>query len=126
MSGLGILLQEARQEQGLCVEDLAKCTNIRPQYLIAMEAGDLEALPGEAYVRPFLRTYAKALGLDVDQVMLEFETRALPSQDELASMREQRARHRAKRRRQSTLKMLAMIVALAGLGYLLYRLFLTL
>lgn len=125
MSGLGILLQEARVEQGLSIEEVAQHTKIRAQYLIAIEAGEYGQLPGEAYVRPFIRSYAKALGLDVEQVMLEFEVRLLPTQGELASMREQRAKLRAKKRRQFTLKLFGIAVGIAGLSYLLYRLFLT-
>lgn len=126
MTGLGTLLQEAREEQGLTIEDLAELTNIRPHFLKAMEAGDFEELPGEAYVRPFLRTYAKALGLDVEQVVLDFEARAVPTVEELASMRERRAQVKAQRRRHFAFSLLIAVVVLASLGYVFYRLFLTL
>ncbi len=61
MTGLGgTLLQEARLEQGLTIEDMVERTKIRADFLQAMEAGDFEKLPDRAYVRPFC---AHMLGL---------------------------------------------------------------
>lgn len=60
--GVGSLLEKARVEQGLTIEELAERTKIRPQFLQAIEEEQYHLLPDQAYVRPFIRTYARALG----------------------------------------------------------------
>ncbi len=47
-------------------------TKIRTRYLRALEAEEWEVLPGHAYVKGFLRTYANLLGLDGDALVDEY------------------------------------------------------
>ena len=74
---IGAALKEERERQGLSLEDLEDRTKIRIRYLRALENEDWDIIPGPAYVRAFLRTYAEALGLDpeelVDDYREEFE-----------------------------------------------------
>jgi cytoskeleton protein RodZ len=58
---------------------------IRSSYLEALEGGRLSNLPGNVYAVGFLRTYATALGLDVEEVASRFraETGELPKHSEL-------------------------------------------
>src|SRR5918998_272718 len=74
---IGEALREERERQGLTLEDLEGRTKIRTRYLRALENEDWDILPGPAYVRGFLRTYAGELGLDaedlVDAYREEFE-----------------------------------------------------
>jgi cytoskeletal protein RodZ len=69
MSDLGDLLREARESQGLSLEQVETDTRIRHRFLVALESGVYEALPGQVYVKGFLRTYASYLGLDAEQVL---------------------------------------------------------
>ncbi len=121
MTGLGTLLQEARVEQGLTIDDMVERTKIRSDFLQAMEAGDFGKLPDPAYVRPFLRTYAKALGLEEDQVALEFDVRCAPAEEELLSLREQRQHLRKRRRSLFVLRLVTAAALLAAVVYILYR-----
>jgi cytoskeletal protein RodZ len=66
---IGEFLRARRLEQGLSLEELATSTRIRLSHLQALEEGRFEELPGEAYRRGFLRTYAGALGLDPQEVL---------------------------------------------------------
>lgn len=50
-------------------------TRIRAKQLAALEAERWDDLPGRAYARAFLRSYASALDLDADALVAEFETR---------------------------------------------------
>ena len=52
--------------QGLDLADCAAATRIRERYLIAIEDGRFESLPGPAYVSGFIRAYAAHLGVTVD------------------------------------------------------------
>ncbi len=61
---VGALLRRERERLGVALDDLAARTKIRRQLLEALEAGRYEYLPGEAYVKGFVRCYARALALD--------------------------------------------------------------
>ena len=63
---IGVRLREARMRQGLDLADCAAATRIRERYLIAIEDGRFESLPGPAYVSGFIRAYAAHLGVAVD------------------------------------------------------------
>ena len=61
---IGERLRAARLARGEALDEVAAYLRIRPAYLSALEAGDLRATPGGAYLSGFLRTYADHLGLD--------------------------------------------------------------
>ena len=65
----GQMLREAKVNQGLSVEDVAKSLNLKPAQIVAIEAQDVSQLPGMVFMRGFMRNYAKKMGLDVDSVM---------------------------------------------------------
>lgn len=69
MRELGELLREAREARGLTISDVQEATKIRGRYLEAIERGEFEALPGEVYVKGFLRSYAEAVGLSGDEIV---------------------------------------------------------
>jgi cytoskeleton protein RodZ len=71
-SGIGERLREARVRRGLDLEEVAERTKIRVPFLLALEQENWDQLPGTAYARAFLRTYAEALGLDPDLVVDEY------------------------------------------------------
>lgn len=60
----GILLREARERLGLSVADAAAQTKLAPRQIDALEADDYQHLPEMAFVRGFVRSYAKVLHLD--------------------------------------------------------------
>ena len=62
--GPGLLLKRKREEMGLSHEQIAQTTKIRPHILQALEEENWDALPSSAFVRGFLRSYARSLGLD--------------------------------------------------------------
>jgi cytoskeleton protein RodZ len=70
---LGTSLAAARETRGWSLADAERLTNIRVRHLAALERGDYDALPGRAYARAFLRTYATALDLDANQLVARFE-----------------------------------------------------
>ncbi len=70
---LGDKLQRLRMEARLALDDLAQQTGIQPKYLRALEAARYDLLPGDVYVRNFLRAYAEALHVNVDRVYELYE-----------------------------------------------------
>ncbi|MFD2613072.1 helix-turn-helix domain-containing protein [Paenibacillus gansuensis] len=69
MSELGQLLKNARLEKGYTLEDIQGITKIRKHYLEAIEDGNFKALPGNFYVKAFIKTYAETVGLNPDDVL---------------------------------------------------------
>jgi len=61
---VGKTLREARRQRGVKLAEVEAATKIRPRFLRAIEEEEWAALPGEAYTRGFIRTYAAYLGLD--------------------------------------------------------------
>lgn len=61
---LGEKLKKLRLQYRMSYTDIAKATRIQAKYLEALENGEYEKLPAEVYVRGFLRSYARYLGLD--------------------------------------------------------------
>jgi cytoskeleton protein RodZ len=65
-------LRDARLALGITLEDLADRLRIRRPYLVALEEGRVQDLPGAAYAVGFVRSYARALGLDANEMVRRF------------------------------------------------------
>lgn len=74
-TGIGERLRDARRAQDLDLEQVHARTKISPRFLQAMEEEQWEVLPGAAYARAFLHTYAELLGLDADAIVAEYRGR---------------------------------------------------
>ncbi len=75
MFEIGASLREARIKRGLTPADVQQAIRIRDRYLQALEEERWELLPGEVYVKGFLRTYADFLGLDGNLYVDEYNSR---------------------------------------------------
>lgn len=62
--GIGDALKGAREEQGRSIEEVARATRVRAEYLRALEEEEFASLGGDVYARGFLGAYAKELGMD--------------------------------------------------------------
>lgn len=83
---IGERLKEARLKKGLSLKDVQNELRIRTTFLEALENDRYDLIPGEAYRRAFLRTYASFLGLDVNEIMKEYnELYGKPSYTETTS-----------------------------------------
>ncbi|WP_241492629.1 helix-turn-helix domain-containing protein [Exiguobacterium indicum] len=77
MTELGTYLKEQREALGVSLEQIQTTTKIQKRYIVAIEEGNYDQLPGAFYARAFIKTYAEALGLDVDEVFTTYK-RDLP------------------------------------------------
>jgi transcriptional regulator with XRE-family HTH domain len=75
MAEIGETLREARMGAGIDVSEIEAQTKIRAKYLRALENEEWGLLPGNTYVKSFLRTYAEALGLDPKLLVEEYKLR---------------------------------------------------
>ncbi|AVM23886.1 helix-turn-helix domain-containing protein [Bacillus pumilus] len=95
MTELGKRLVEAREEKGMSLEDLQTVTKIQKRYLLAIEQGNYDIIPGKFYVRAFIKQYAEAVGLNSEQLFEEFR-KDVPStyndevSDKLSTIKPQR------------------------------------
>ena len=64
MSLIGESLRKARLEKDLSFEVIEKDTKIRRRYLEALENENWDIIPGKVYLRGFLKTYSRYLGLN--------------------------------------------------------------
>ncbi len=65
-------LRAHRESSGISFEELFERTRINPEYLRAIESGNLDILP-EVYVRLFVKKYAQEVGLDVEETLAKYE-----------------------------------------------------
>ncbi|MEL7564295.1 MAG: RodZ domain-containing protein [Dehalobacterium sp.] len=69
MGQIGDELRLYRESKGISLREVEEATKIRMKYLIALEADDYDALPGKVYVIGFLRTYARFLGMNAEELV---------------------------------------------------------
>ncbi len=68
-SQLGQRLRQARERRGVSIAQAAADTRILNRYLISLEDGDYDHLPGDVYARGFIRNYAQYLGLPAEELV---------------------------------------------------------
>ena len=61
---VGQELRKARQAKNLSLDDVARATKIRKDFLQAIEESRYDILPGPVFVSGFVRCYGRFLGLD--------------------------------------------------------------
>ncbi|GAA5503919.1 hypothetical protein Dxin01_03687 [Deinococcus xinjiangensis] len=113
------MLQQARLERGLSLQEVSANTHIRLDYLQALEAENLAALPERTFARSFLSQYARELGLEPAPLLEELD-RALPAPTKATYT------HYAQPPRQSSFGallpvLLGGLLLLGGVGYFVTR-----
>lgn len=86
-SGIGPTLREARNRRKVDLSEVEAAIKIRIRYLQAMENEEWDALPGGAYTRGFIRTYASYLGLDGERLADDYRRSTAPPGGERAPKR---------------------------------------
>ncbi len=124
MFEIGNSLREARERQGLGYPEIELATKIRAKYIRALEEEDFTSIPGDAYIRGFLRSYAEYLGLDGDVYVDEYASRFITSwRDELPPKSSERPRVRTRGRPADRRVVLLAIVAVVVVGLLIFAAF---
>lgn len=72
----GAVLREARERRGLKTKELASITRISPRFIECLEEDRYDELPGEVFVRGFLRNCARELQLDPEDMIASYERHA--------------------------------------------------
>lgn len=64
MATIGEELRRERTRRGMSIKDAEQVLHIRTAYLEALEEDDYKIIPGDVYVKGFIRNYANFLELD--------------------------------------------------------------
>lgn len=94
---IGATLREARMRARIDINEVERRTKIRAKYLRALENEEWDLLPGEVYVKSFLRTYSSFLGVDSRQLLDEYKRRYERPSDHEARPITPRSRERERR-----------------------------
>lgn len=69
---LGSTLRRRREQRRIGLAELSRVTRIPGHTLEAIESDRFDDLPGEVFVRGFLRAYAQAVGLPADEILARY------------------------------------------------------
>lgn len=69
---IGSIFRQEREKKQLTLKDVENETNIRTLYLEAIENENYKSIRGEVYLKGFIKTYAKALGLNPDEMLSKY------------------------------------------------------
>jgi cytoskeletal protein RodZ len=72
MESIGRYLRKRREMRAMSVEEVSRATRIPIPSLERLETDRFDDLPGEVFVRGFLKSYARAVGLSVDEVLARY------------------------------------------------------
>ncbi|TMQ02527.1 MAG: hypothetical protein E6J91_51520, partial [Deltaproteobacteria bacterium] len=71
-TSLALWLRAGRSHRGMSLDDVAKVTKIQPRILERLEAGKPDGLPAEVFVRGFVRSFARCVGLDEGEALRRY------------------------------------------------------
>ena len=86
--GPGRLLRNAREKAGMTLRDVSAQLHLDEHTLASLEADDFATLPAPAFVRGYLRGYARMLGVPVGPVMEAYDRENFAPPDLVADISE--------------------------------------
>ena len=72
MPTVGQYLRELREERKMSVEEVSRATRVPMASVERIETDRFDELPGEVFVRGFLKSYARSLGIPSDEVLARY------------------------------------------------------
>ena len=109
MFEIGTSLREARLRKSIEIPDAERDTKIRAKYLRALETESFDILPGQAYIKSFLRAYADYLDLD-GQLFVDEYTSRFWIDEEPGALRTRRIRIREHHHKRAERRMVLLTV----------------
>jgi cytoskeletal protein RodZ len=116
---IGDALAAARREAGLTITQVSQRTCIRETIVRGIERGDYSACGGDFYARGHIRSIARAVGLDPQELVKEYDsTHAAPQQITAADVFQPFTPVKLKERRRAnwSIVLLAGLVAVLGIA----------
>jgi cytoskeletal protein RodZ len=72
MESVGQYLRRHREARRMSLEEVARATRVPMASMERIEAGQFDELPGEVFVRGFLKSYARAVDIPCDEVLARY------------------------------------------------------
>jgi cytoskeletal protein RodZ len=72
MPSVGQYLRELREQRKMSVEEVSRATRVPMASVERIETDRFDELPGEVFVRGFLKSYARSLGVPPDEVLARY------------------------------------------------------
>ncbi len=72
MESVGQYLKRHREARRMSLEEVARATRVPITSMERIEAGQFDELPGEVFVRGFLKSYARAVEIPCDEVLARY------------------------------------------------------
>jgi transcriptional regulator with XRE-family HTH domain len=80
VADIGADLRQARVARQQSIEDISKATKITATQIRALENDQFDKLPGGLFTRAFLRTYAREVGLDPEDLVARYRAAFEPAE----------------------------------------------
>jgi cytoskeletal protein RodZ len=120
---IGDALAQARSQAGLTIAQVSQLTCIRETIIRGIERGDFSACGGDFYARGHIRSIARVVGLDPEELVREYDAiHGAPTAITAADVFEPSTPIRLKERRSANWSVVMVIVLAAVLGYGVFRL----
>src|SRR5262249_9796539 len=75
----GVSLKRERELRGISLAEISKTTKISVRLLEAIEADRFDVLPEGVFRKSFIKSYAKYLGMNEEQILHEYDLEVRPS-----------------------------------------------
>jgi cytoskeletal protein RodZ len=72
MESVGQYLRQQREAKAMSIEEVARATRVPMSSVERLESDQFDELPGEVFVRGFMKSYARAVGIDPDDVLARY------------------------------------------------------
>lgn len=116
---VGDILRKERITRRITVETIAKDLKLNVKYIKALEASEYESLPADPYVRVYLRSLAKYLSLDSEEILKKFYLeRGMSIEKETASKITVSMKEKEETKSPMLFIVLILIALLAGFSFL--------
>ena len=117
MKSLGEFLRAERQARGITLEQISADTRISMDMLRAIEHGNVEQLPAPVLIKGFLKAYAEKIGLDPEEVIVEYQNLIEEAGDHQEGIEKF---HQRLQPQSSNKKLLVLVIALTLLTALVF------
>ena len=73
VENFGSYIKHERELRGVPLEEISRITKIHIRFLEALEDNRFDELPGEVFIKGYIRSYANIIGSDVDEMLNSYE-----------------------------------------------------
>ena len=73
IENFGSYIKHERELRGVPLEEISRITKIHIRFLEALEDNRFDELPGEVFIKGYIRSYANIIGSDVDEMLNSYE-----------------------------------------------------